>query len=279
MNVQTFWFCWVGHTIMRFISFLSFQGLLSRTVANYVAGVRAWALYLGYPETPIFTFRVKNSLKGMDRFDPLPIQATPITYQVLEAIAGLLPLSYDNLLILLAFSLLFFGCMRASEVCPPKDTPLRRSDFKISLFPICLSLEVPVSKTSPHGFVAAIGCSGARVCAPCLAHSIFNKYPMHQHHPVFTLSTGQLLTYSVLNRTLKRLVALLGLDSTLYSTHSFRSGAATAAAAAGLSDAEVQRLGRWRSSVFARYVRPSNQRIAGFAPALVISSSHQHTNN
>jgi hypothetical protein len=74
-------------------------------------------------------------------------------------------------------------------------------------------------------------------------------------------------------------VALLGLDSTLYSTHSFRSGAATAAAAAGLSDAEVQRLGRWRSSVFARYVRPSNQRIAGFAPALVIPSSHQHTNN
>jgi hypothetical protein len=48
---------------MRFISFLSFQGLLSRTVANYVAGVRAWALYLGYPETHIFTFRVKNTLK------------------------------------------------------------------------------------------------------------------------------------------------------------------------------------------------------------------------
>jgi integrase len=254
---------------MRFISFLSFQGLLSRTVENYVAGIRAWALFLGYPETPIFTFRVKNSLKGMDRFDPRPNQATPISYRLLEAIADLMPMSFDNLLILMAFSLLFFGCLRASEVCPPSHTPLCRGHFKISLSPMFLSLEVPTSKTSPHGFVATIGCSGKKVCAPCLVHSIFTQFPMHQSHPVFTLTTGRILTYSVINNTLKRLVAQLGLDPSLYSTHSFRAGAATAAAAAGLSDSEVQRLGRWRSSVYSRYVRPSPQRLAEVAPALV----------
>ncbi|XP_073511592.1 basic phospholipase A2 sphenotoxin subunit B-like isoform X2 [Phyllobates terribilis] len=37
-----------------------------------------------------------------------------------------------------------------------------------------------------------------------------------------------------------------------YGTHSFRIGAATEAARAGLSETEVQRIGRWRSTCLAR---------------------------
>ncbi|KAI0820425.1 hypothetical protein BC628DRAFT_1276145, partial [Trametes gibbosa] len=50
-----------------------------------------------------------------------------------------------------------------------------------------------------------------------------------------------------------RLTAL-GLDSSKYSGHSFRRGAATSAAAVGYADHEIQLLGRWRSDAYKLYI-------------------------
>jgi integrase len=244
--------------------------LAPSTVANYISGVRAWAIASGFPEPELFTFRVKNALKCLGRIHPPPRQATPVSYDMLEKLLFLLSQTYDDMLIALAFSLLFFGCMRASEVCSDSGGPLLRSHFRFASIPeLCLSLEVPVSKTNPHGFVATIGCSAARVCAPCLAYRFFAQYPIHFSQPVFRFSSGKLLSYKILNATLKKLVARLGWDPTKFSTHSFRAGSATAAASAGLAEAEIMKLGRWRSSVYSTYVRPSVLAQASVASILV----------
>jgi hypothetical protein len=227
--------------------------LAPSTVANYISGVRAWAIASGFPEPELFTFRVKNALKCLGRIHPPPRQATPVSYDMLEKLLFLLSQTYDDMLIALAFSLLFFGCMRASEVCSDSGGPLLRSHFRFASIPeLCLSLEVPVSKTNPHGFVATIGCSAARVCAPCLAYRFFAQYPIHFSQPVFRFSSGKLLSYKILN-----------------ATHSFRAGSATAAASAGLAEAEIMKLGRWRSSVYSTYVRPSVLAQASVASILV----------
>lgn len=67
---------------------------------------------------------------------------------------------------------------------------------------------------------------------------------------------GSSLSRYQFQAVLKRCLAAVGVCPGEYGTHSFRIGAATEAARAGLSEIEVQRIGRWRSSCFAGYVRP-----------------------
>lgn len=55
---------------------------------------------------------------------------------------------------------------------------------------------------------------------------------------------------------LKLCLGFVGVSPGYYGTHSFRIGAAMEAAKVGLSNSDVQRIGSWRSSCFAGYVRP-----------------------
>ena len=59
-----------------------------------------------------------------------------------------------------------------------------------------------------------------------------------------------------------------GLPAKDYAGHSFRVGAATTAAVAGLEDSTIQTLGRWESSAFKRYVRIDPHFLASLSPTL-----------
>lgn len=56
-------------------------------------------------------------------------------------------------------------------------------------------------------------------------------------------------------KTLSDALHYCNLDVERYKSHSFRIGAASWAAAKGMSDAQIRAFGRWKSNAFLRYIR------------------------
>ena len=73
---------------------------------------------------------------------------------------------------------------------------------------------------------------------------------------IATLSKPRLIA------SLRRVLQEVGVDSSKYSGHSFRIGAATTAAKLGVSNSLIKILGRWRSSAFMCYIRTSWEQLS-----------------
>jgi len=89
-----------------------------------------------------------------------------------------------------------------------------------------------------------------------------------QSGPLFVWRDGRPLTRAQLVAMLRATLAQAGVDYTRYAGHSFRIGAATTAAAKGMSESMIQTLGRWASDSFKRYIRIPRSQLALFSKQL-----------
>ena len=258
--------------LLRYIAHLNLDQLAPATIKNYLSALRAWVVSLGLEEPRIWTPRVQLACRAVGRAHPPPRQPLPIGFDLLSTMIRMLSSSHDHLLIASALSLQYFACLRASELCSDLSLSIvpSRSDISFSQSGSSLTMlySCRTSKTAHHGFQVHVGCSGNPICAPCIMFHFFSRFPAEPASPLFRFSSGTLLSYTVYNSIIKRLVQLAGLDPSLYSSHSVRAGAATQAARAGLGPESIKRLGRWRSQAYMVYLRPPPEAYAAFAPAL-----------
>ena len=85
-----------------------------------------------------------------------------------------------------------------------------------------------------------------------------NNCTMRHTGPLFVHASGRYLIRRDVSDVTKCLLQSAGVDPSLYSSHSYRIGAATsAAAAAGMPDHLIKTLGRWRNSAYQRYIHSS----------------------
>ena len=73
--------------------------------------------------------------------------------------------------------------------------------------------------------------------------------------PLFCSADGSPIPRSYFTRSLKEVLQYCNLDEDRYKTHSFRIGAASWAAAKGMSDSQIRAFGRWNSNAFLKYIR------------------------
>ena len=74
------------------------------------------------------------------------------------------------------------------------------------------------------------------------------------HHLVFSAGTISPLSHTRLATILRQLLSWAGLWPSHYALHIFRIGAATTAAAVGLTPSLIKTLGRWNSDAYMVYV-------------------------
>ena len=72
---------------------------------------------------------------------------------------------------------------------------------------------------------------------------------------LFCVADGSPVSRYIFIYKLSMAIKYCGLDPSRYKGHSFRIGAASYAADAGTSDAQIRALGRWKSNAFQKYIR------------------------
>ncbi len=86
--------------------------------------------------------------------------------------------------------------------------------------------------------------------------------------PFFLLGDSTPASKGWFIQRLRSILEAEGLPHASYAGHSFRIGAATTAALAGLEDSIIQKMGRWNSSAFLVYIKTPKSQLAPVARQL-----------
>lgn len=274
-------------TVLRFVAHLFSISLSPQTIRSYLSAVRHLQIMSGLPDPAMESFpRLPYALKGMQRERPLSLRQhrLPITPELLRRIHTLWSqeaLNFDRVMLWAAFCLGFFAFMRSGEfTCPSlnafSSSMLAPGDLAVDshVAPTHLTVHLKQSKNDPFGAGTTIhlGTTGDTLCPVVSMLGYLARRPDTQG-PLFIFADGSPLSRPRLIRELKRALQAAGVDTTGYSGHSFRIGAATTAAKAGVSDSMIQTLGRWKSSAFTTYIRTPWQRLSTMSSVLARQAS------
>ena len=84
------------------------------------------------------------------------------------------------------------------------------------------------------------------------------------------MPNGKMLTRFMFCLALDKILQELKLNLQHFNRQNFRIGAATSAKHAGISDAHLKALGRWKSHAYPIYIRPSRQDLANLSKSLIL---------
>jgi hypothetical protein len=218
---------------------------------------------------------IKRILAGIRRCysSPRSKQAEPMTEEVLQRITDVNTTNLQQLNFSVASIVAFAGFLRMGEFTikdsqakePPEvyqQTRLTRSDvtFGADDSHAILRLKRSKSDVDHHGVDVLLAASpGSPTCPVIALRKLFNTQPLPDSAPLFGWSGKPLKRTWMINNMRNKLRTERVSVSAKYSGHSFRRGAAQKAYDNGLTEADIQALGRWTSDAFKRYYSQSLQ--------------------
>lgn len=186
-------------------------------------------------------------------------------------------LDYNATMLWAAATVCFFGFFRAGEITIPTASgfdPTRHlawGDIAVdnSKLPKVLKVHLKKSKTDQlgKGVDVFIGRTGGPLC-PVEAVTAYVSARGTAAGIFFRFSNQDPLTKARFVSRVRQALMAVGLPYDNFAGHSFRIGAATAAAKAGLEDSTIRVLGRWNSAAFLSYIRMPREHLAQFSCTL-----------
>ena len=278
-------------TLVYFASYLA-RTVRHGTIKLYLAAVRNLHITAGYSDPLKGKLLLRKVLRGILRFQgDRHIRRQPVTPQVLLAIRPVLQswLSpRDFAMIWAGFTLAFFGFLRCGEFTysgvrkyrPNFDLSTNCITFHPNLAcPQFMTVQVKSSKTDVfrQGHSLTIARTGSSICAVTAMQEYFllGRPPPG---PLLLFQSGHYLTRGVVSHLLRDSARAAGLPFESLKGHSFRIGAASAAAAAGLPDWLIKVLGRWSSDCYQLYIRTPQAVLHSVAPKMATVSDYFSTN-
>ena len=190
-------------------------------------------------------------------------------------------ITFNNKVMLWAAMLTaFYGFLRVSEYTSThvkSFNPLTTLCFQdvVLTSPNTITLHIKASKTDPFrlGVNIKILRNNSHLCPFNALLFFINHHPTKQG-PLFTWEDGRYLTRNHLASVLTKIKPP---HITSMSSHSFRIGAASTAAAAGLPRWLIQSLGRWSSNCFRDYIRIPQETLVKVSRSLSVQPQNPCT--
>ena len=273
------------HLLCAFAAHLADAGLAGQTIKAYLAAVRNTQLSMGLPDPreqsslPILK-RVQAGIARvrLGRSQPSRVRL-PITARILLQIKQELGQSAhpEKRVLWAVCCTAFFGFFRLGELLllsPSAFNPrlhLAWGDMAVDdpQDTSMVKYHLKQSKTDQagRGVNVILGKTGLDLC-PVTAALSYVTTRGNQPGPFFLTAAKVPLTKQVFVGELRKLLRAIGLPDESYAGHSFRIGAATSAALAGIEDSTIQLLGRWQSNAYLRYIRTPQDQLAAVSVTL-----------
>ena len=257
-----------------FASYLAHQNLSPQTIKTYLADVCHTQITLGLPEPKEFAFlprlhlvqagikRVYSQRSPQAKRIRLPI--TPAILKKMHSHWSSVTADPDIKMLWAAAVLCFFGFFRSVELLVPSQKVYNAAEHlswgdvtvDSQTSPKMLKVVLKKSKTDQFGAGAQVyvGRTGCTLC-PVAAVLEYMVARGNEAGPFFRLANGRPLTKPLFTQRVRQALQAVGLPYNNFAGHSFRIGAAKAAAQAGVEDSTIQILGRWSSAAFLTYIR------------------------
>ena len=258
-----------SHSLLLFITHLHLSGYAPSTIQTYLAAVCFFNKLLGSHD---FTssFILNKAMVGIQREGKALTPRSPITLQLLHQLIIqvhklALPL-FQSLLVRSMFLIAFHAFLRVGEfttrsphqtqyVLQKADASFVLTDKESQSLGCQITLRNFKGNTNRQPVSIIIPPSPDKTFCPVHTLQHYLALRGDKPGPLFINTQGRSISRSIFTSLLNQCLSGLGITNPNIKPHSFRIGAATSACAQGIPDQDIQRLGRWKSDAYRRYIR------------------------
>ena len=211
---------------------------------------------------PTASFVVKKLLQGAAKLRPSRDHRAPITLTILHKLVVSTSVStycyFNSVLMSAIFLLAFYAFLCIGEIIPSSQSTtgdvLQLDQVEVDAAHLTILFRSFKHHHGPPLTLLVSAQDNPKFC-PVRLMKCYLVLRGSQPGPLFVFPVGGVVTRSFFTDQLSKSLCWAGLPTDIYKGHSFRIGYATQAAMDGVSEEGIQRMGRWKSHAFKRYIR------------------------